>query len=178
MGDTSLTTSTIGVQYRPITSVTPATARTIAIAFSRTAAHERKSALYAGIIALLMCPVAVAVDRTPTKGAALAIAVVFAVFCYRMLRTSTRYQDPNVSPVLAAVTLDPKRIAKVSYREATESKGLFGGKTPPLVVVEDVDGNALSLRLPPGEERAEGRRLVEALGLLAPQAERVLPPAG
>lgn len=131
-------------------------------AVTGTANYYRRTAIYCGVVALVAVLGALRLEQTAPKGGALAVGVVFAVFCYRTLRTSHRFLDPDASPVLAAITRDPARIARVSVEQ--------GEGMPTFVVVEDRDGARLALRIA-GADAQQLASLLDAFGRHAPNAD-------
>lgn len=93
-------------------------ARVIAQAFARTADHHRKTALFAGLIALAACGLAFVSGRPAAKAVALGIAVLFAVFCYRSIKSAHAYIDAGSSPVLAAIAKAPHLIVSIASKPA------------------------------------------------------------
>jgi hypothetical protein len=133
-----------------------ARARVIAKALARTSDHHRKTALIAGGVALASCGLTFASDRLEAKGVALAIAVIFAVSCYRSIRTANNYIDPAASPVLMAVANAPADIVSVVYQS-----------TRSVVRIKTEDGT-LDVRI---DEDTPAEPLLRALEAHAPNAE-------
>ncbi len=90
-------------------------ARVIAAALARTADHHRRTALTAGVIALASCGLAFASERPAAKGVALALGILFAVFCYRGIRAANSYIDPMASPVLLAIAKAPQDLLSIVF---------------------------------------------------------------
>lgn len=132
-----------------------ARARVIARAFARTAEHHRRTALIAGVIALGGCVLAFVAGRPSAKGAALFIAVVFAVFCYRATRTANAYIDPGASPVLSAITSAPAQIVSIVFESA---------RSVVKIATEDA---CLEVRI---DDATPAEPLLDALGDHAPDA--------
>jgi hypothetical protein len=131
-------------------------ARLIAQALSRTAEHHRRSALLAGVIALGGCLLAFLAGRPAAKAVALALGVLFAVFCYRSTRSANLYIDPGASPVLAAITSAPEKIRSIVFDAARS------------VLTIGTEGAELEVRI---DEHTEVEPLIAALKAHAPKAK-------
>lgn len=133
-----------------------ARARVIAEALARTSEHHRKTAIYAGLVALVGCGLGFWAGEPAAKAVALAVAVLFAVSCYRSMRSSNAYVDPAASPVLKAIAGSPQDVSKIELDASRSLVSIHAGE------------HVLAVRV---DDATQAEPLLEALAAHAPVAE-------
>jgi len=144
----------------------------VAHAIARSGLYHRRSALLAGVAALLVCVLSLLPKDNVDRGGLLAAGALLAIFTYRSIRTANQYFDKTASPILAALAGERQHIARVRFEPARRgSLSLFGlGGQPAQVVVSDRAGHRLPLRLPADGPEHAAEALLDAFAELTPSA--------